>query len=168
MKIMWTELLTCLMTLRLHGNLLRRMNSHGFEKSSAIQQRAIKPLLDGHDTIGQAQSGTGKTATFVAGCLRKIDYTRGMCQALGLPPMHELVQQTQKVALTLDDYLKIRKTVGARRYRKNPRWTATGCGDDMISKCHLCMVDIMLFVLDEADEMLIRMSMDQIYDIFKC
>merc|ERR1712224_828425 len=54
----------------------------GFEKPSAIQQRGIKPMLDGRDTIAQAQSGTGKTATFAIGCLQQIDYTLDACQAL--------------------------------------------------------------------------------------
>ena len=45
--------------------LLRGIYAYGFEKPSAIQQRAIKPLMSGQDTIAQAQSGTGKTAAVV-------------------------------------------------------------------------------------------------------
>jgi len=55
--------------LDLQEGLLRGIYSYGFEKPSAIQQRAIRPVLDGRDTIGQAQSGTGKAATFVIGAL---------------------------------------------------------------------------------------------------
>ena len=51
----------------LKEDLLRGIYSYGFEKPSAIQQRAIKPLLLMRDTIAQAQSGTGKTATFTIG-----------------------------------------------------------------------------------------------------
>ena len=51
----------------LKEDLLRGIYSYGFEKPSAIQQRAIKPLLMMRDTIAQAQSGTGKTATFTIG-----------------------------------------------------------------------------------------------------
>ena len=47
----------------------------GFEKPSAIQQRAIRPLLKGRDVIAQAQSGTGKTATFSISILQSIDTT---------------------------------------------------------------------------------------------
>jgi len=57
----------------LDESLLRGIYSYGFEKPSAIQQRGIKPILDGRDTIGQAQSGTGKTATFVIGVLQLTD-----------------------------------------------------------------------------------------------
>ena len=53
--------------------LLRGIYSHGFEKPSAIQQRAIRPIMSGRDLIAQAQSGTGKTATFSMGTLSKID-----------------------------------------------------------------------------------------------
>ena len=51
----------------LKEDLLRGIYSYGFEKPSAIQQRAIKPLIIMRDTIAQAQSGTGKTATFTIG-----------------------------------------------------------------------------------------------------
>ena len=51
----------------LKEDLLRGIYSYGFEKPSAIQQRAIKPLILMRDTIAQAQSGTGKTATFTIG-----------------------------------------------------------------------------------------------------
>merc|ERR1712190_690879 len=82
--------------------------SYGFEKPSAIQQRGIKPILDGRDTIGQAQSGTGKTATFVIGCLQRIDFSLKVCQALILAPTRELAQQIQKVALALGDYQRVK------------------------------------------------------------
>merc|ERR550514_513106 len=94
--------------LDLNENLLRGIYSYGFEKPSAIQQRAIKPILDGRDTIGQAQSGTGKTATFVIGALQKIDMQERNCQALILAPTRELAQQIHKVVLALGDYMKVK------------------------------------------------------------
>merc|ERR1719407_185256 len=92
--------------LDLKEGLLRGIYSYGFEKPSAIQQRGIKPLLDGRDTSGQAQSGTGKTATFVIGALQRIDYSLKAPQVLILAPTRELALQIQKVALALGDYLK--------------------------------------------------------------
>lgn len=83
--------------LNLRDELLRGIYGHGFDKPSAIQQRGIKPILDGDDTIGQAQSGTGKTATFVIASLQKIDYDNHECQVLILAPTRELAQQIQKV-----------------------------------------------------------------------
>jgi superfamily II DNA/RNA helicase len=53
----------------LEETILRGIYSYGFEKPSAIQQRAIVPVIKGNDIIAQAQSGTGKTATFSIGLL---------------------------------------------------------------------------------------------------
>jgi translation initiation factor 4A len=92
----------------LHDDLLRGIYSYGYEKPSAIQQRAIMPVIAGRDTIGQAQSGTGKTATFLVGALQRIDCKLNMCQALVLCPTRELAIQTQKVALALGDYLNLK------------------------------------------------------------
>merc|ERR1719346_574177 len=92
----------------LGDHLLRGIYSYGFEKPSAIQQRGIKPILDGRDMIGQAHSGTGKTATFIIGCLQRIEFQNRQCQALILAPTRELANQIQKVALALGDYLKVR------------------------------------------------------------
>ena len=53
--------------LNIKSDLLRGIYGTGYENPSAIQQKAIKPLIDGRDLIAQAQSGTGKTATFSIG-----------------------------------------------------------------------------------------------------
>jgi len=164
--------------LPLHENLLRGIYSYGFEKPSAIQQRGIKPLLVGRDTIGQAQSGTGKTATFVIGSLQKIDYSSRATQCLILAPTRELASQILKVALALGDYLKVRchACSGGTAIRddfeklKEGQQLIVGTPGrvfDMIQKRHLKIDDIVLFVLDEADEMLSRGFKEQIYDIFK-
>ena len=81
----------------LSEDLLRGIYAYGFEKPSAIQQRAIIPLCKGLDIIAQAQSGTGKTATFTIGILHKLDFKELDCQALILAPTRELAQQIQKV-----------------------------------------------------------------------
>ena len=59
--------------------------------------RAIVPCTKGHDVIAQAQSGTGKTATFAISCLQNIDVELHATQALILGPTRELAQQIQKV-----------------------------------------------------------------------
>ena len=87
--------------------LLRGIYAYGFEKPSAIQQRAIKPLMSGQDTIAQAQSGTGKTAAFGIGVLQTVDIEDRRTQALILAPTRELALQIQKVVVALGDYLKI-------------------------------------------------------------
>jgi translation initiation factor 4A len=162
----------------LDENLLRGIYSYGFEKPSAIQQRGIKPILDGRDTIGQAQSGTGKTATFVIGALQRIDIGLKATQALILAPTRELANQIQKVALALGDYQKVkchcciggtsvRDDIDKLREGQHLVVGTPGRVFDMIGKRNLRVDDLITFVLDEADEMLSRGFKDQIYDIFK-
>jgi translation initiation factor 4A len=164
--------------LDLQDQLLRGIYSYGFEKPSAIQQRAIRPLIDGRDTIGQAQSGTGKTATFVVGALQRIDYRHRACQALMLAPTRELANQIYKVVLALGDYLEVRchLCVGGTdtrddiaRLREGQHVVVGTPGRvfDMLSKQKLRVDELLTFVLDEADEMLSQGFMTQIYDIFK-
>ena len=69
----------------------------GFEKPSAIQQRAIQPIVRGRDVIAQAQSGTGKTASIGVSVLQKLDIQLRETQALILSPTRELAVQMQKV-----------------------------------------------------------------------
>jgi len=164
--------------LNLHEKLLRGVYDYGFEKPSAIQQRGIKPILDGFDTIGQAQSGTGKTATFAIAALQMIDYERRECQALVLAPTRELAQQIQKVVLSLGDHINVRchACVGGTAVRDDIKKFEAGVHMvvgtpgrvyDMIDKRYLRVDYLKLFVLDEADEMLSRGFKSQIYDVFR-
>merc|ERR1711924_508472 len=76
--------------MNLKEDLLRGIYAYGFEKPSTIQQRAIIPIVKGEDTIAQAQSGTGKTATFTIGVLQRVDLGLKQCQALILAPYRSL------------------------------------------------------------------------------
>ena len=164
--------------LDLQEGLLRGIYSYGFEKPSAIQQRGIRPVLDGRDTIDQTQSGTGKTATFVIGSLQRIDYSLSAYQALTLAPTRELAQQIHKVVLALGDYLNVRyhACIGGTSVRddidklRDGQHVVVGTPGrvfDMLSKRHLRIDDLLTFVCDETDVMLSRGFQDQIYDIFK-
>lgn len=77
----------------LNHDLLRGIFAFGFEKPSVIQKKAIPPCINGDDVIAQAQSGTGKTATFVISILQRIDTSIHKTQALILAPTRELAQQ---------------------------------------------------------------------------
>lgn len=81
----------------LREELLRGIYAYGFEKPSAIQQRSIQPIVKGRDVIAQAQSGTGKTATFSISILQALDTTLRETQVLCLSPTRELAVQIQKV-----------------------------------------------------------------------
>ncbi|KAJ7081066.1 P-loop containing nucleoside triphosphate hydrolase protein [Mycena epipterygia] len=78
-----------------------------FEHPSTIQQRAIVPVVKGHDVIAQAQSGTGKTATFSISILERLDPDVKGTQALILAPTRELALQIHKVVVALGDYMSI-------------------------------------------------------------
>ena len=67
----------------------------------------IVDYVSGHDTIAQAQSGTGKTATFSVAVLQSIDEKLNKTQALILAPTRELAQQIQKVVRALGDFLQV-------------------------------------------------------------
>merc|ERR1712166_545471 len=98
----WDEVTESFDDMGLKEDLLRGIYSYGFEKPSAIQQRAIKPLILMRDTIAQAQSGTGKTATFTIGLLQNIDLNNRDCQALILAPTRELASQIVKVVMAIE------------------------------------------------------------------
>lgn len=162
----------------LREELLRGIYAYGFEKPSAIQQRAIIPCIKGLDVIAQAQSGTGKTATFSIAILQKIDTDLRECQALILAPTRELAQQIQKVVIALGDYMNAQchACIGGTNVREDVRKLEMGVHVvvgtpgrvfDMISRKALRTDHIRIFVLDEADEMLSRGFKDQIYDVFR-
>lgn len=145
----------------------------GFEKPSAIQQRGIVPFCKGLDVIQQAQSGTGKTATFCSGILQQLDYSVTECQALVLAPTRELAQQIEKVMRALGDYLgvKVHACVGGTSVREDQRILSSGVHVvvgtpgrvfDMLRRQSLRPDYIKMFVLDEADEMLSRGFKDQV------
>jgi len=103
----WDEVVDNFDDMGLKEDLLRGVYAYGFEKPSAIQQRAIIPCVKGFDVIAQAQSGTGKTATFAVAILQKLDVTLKECQALVLAPTRELAQQVsdQPAPLCLFNHL---------------------------------------------------------------
>lgn len=82
----WDEVIDNFDNMELKPELLRGIYAYGFERPSAIQQRAILPVVKAHDVIAQAQSGTGKTATFAVSILQSIDLSIRQCQALILAP----------------------------------------------------------------------------------
>jgi len=159
-------------------DLLRGIYAYGFEKPSAIQQRAIKQIIKGRDVIAQAQSGTGKTATFSISTLQVLDTSVRETQALILCPTRELAQQVQKVILALGDYMNVQAHVciGGTNVGEDIRKLdfgqhvvvgTPGRTFDMIRRRNLRTRNIKLLILDEADEMLNRGFKEQIYDVYR-
>jgi len=178
MESNWDEIIETFDDMNLRTELLRGIYAYGFEKPSAIQQKAVKPMLMGRDIIAQAQSGTGKTATFAIGALQAINEKENYCQALILAPTRELAQQIQKVVVALGDYLNVQchACIGGTNVREDIKRLEQGShivvgtpgrSFDMINRRALVPKYIRLFVLDEADEMLSRGFKDQIYEVFR-
>ncbi|KAG9041712.1 translation initiation factor eIF4A, partial [Serendipita sp. 407] len=174
----WDQVVDNFDNMDLKAELLRGIYAYGFERPSAIQQRAIIPVLKGHDVIAQAQSGTGKTATFSISILQRIDITLKQTQALILAPTRELAQQIQKVVVALGDYLNIEcmACVGGTNVREDMQKLGEGVQIivgtpgrvfDMINRGALRTANVKIFCLDEADEMLSRGFKDQIYEVFQ-
>jgi len=162
----------------LREDLLRGIYAYGFEKPSAIQQRAIKQIMKGRDVIAQAQSGTGKTATFSISSLQCIDTQLRDTQVLVLSPTRELAQQIQKVVLAIGDYMSVQchACIGGTSIGEDIRKLdhgqhiisgTPGRVFDMIKRRNLRTRSIKMLVLDEADEMLNKGFKEQIYDVYR-
>jgi translation initiation factor 4A len=166
--------------MNLKSSLLKGIYAYGFEKPSGIQQKAIVPLTKGKDIIAQAQSGSGKTGTFSIGILSRIDINEDTTQALILAPTRELASQIYTVILALSIYmenLKIQLAIGGVNETSFNRWEKVknnhiiigtpGRVLDNINRKKININYLRVFALDEADEMLSRGFINQIYDIFQ-
>jgi len=174
----WKEVCESFDDMKLKDDLLRGIYAYGFEKPSYIQQRGIIPVVRGNDTIAQAQSGTGKTATFSIAALQCISENSQDCQVLVLAPTRELAQQIHKVLNALGDYMSVtcHACVGGTLVKEDMAILRKGAQivvgtpgrvNDMINRNALRLEKLRIFILDEADEMLSRGFKDQIYDVFQ-
>jgi ATP-dependent RNA helicase len=162
----------------LKENLLRGIYAYGFERPSAIQQRAITPILKGRDVIAQSQSGTGKTTIFCIGVLQCINTKKSETQALIISPTRELAVQSRNVLFAFGDYLNVRahaciggKSIGddLRALQSDVHCVSGTPGRlyDMIRRRAFKVRNLKMLVIDEADEMLSRGFKEQIYDIYR-
>lgn len=166
--------------LEVNPKLLRGIYAYGFENPSPIQQQAIKPLIMGRDIVVQAQSGTGKTATFTIGALANVDVSDNNTQILVLSPTKELTIQTAKVFESLGSMMEgLRVQIlyggsiieeGSSFSNKKTPHVICGCPGkvfDMMRRNRISCKKIKLVILDEADEMLSAGFKDQVYNIFQ-
>lgn len=170
--------------MNLSRKLLRGIYASSFVRPSAIQQRAIVPVMSGGDVIAQAPSGTGKTGAFSIGLLHRIDPSLAACQALVISPTRPLAHQTEEVINVLGKYLLeepvetcARLFVGGTRVRDDARLAqegkfyvavaTPGRVTDLIGRGALSVKDLKLIVLDEADDLLGKGFQEQIHEIFR-
>lgn len=163
----------------LKPELLKGIYNYGFEAPLSIQSRAIVQIINGRDTIAQAQSGTGKTATFSIGMLEVIELRSKDCQALILSPTRELAVQINLVVKQLGSYMNIQchACIGGTHMGDDVKKLSSGGHQivsgtpgrivDMIKRRLLMVKQVKMLILDEADELMTKGFKEQIYEIYK-
>lgn len=164
---------------KLNRQLLNAITDAGYQTPTEIQLRAIPRILNGHDLMGIAQTGTGKTAAFVLPILMKVKYAQGNHpRALILAPTKELVLQIFAVTQQLASYTDLRTVVlyGGVGPKTQIEEIELGCDIivatpgrflDLYSRGILPTKLIKTLVLDEADRMLDMGFMPQIRGILE-
>ena len=151
--------------LNLSAELLAEVDKAGFVEASPIQEQTIPLALEGKDVIGQAQTGTGKTAAFGLPTLEKIHTEDQTIQALVIAPTRELAVQSQEELFRFgrSKGVKVRSVYGGSSIEKQIKALKSGAHIvvgtpgrllDLIKRKALKLQDIETLILDEADEML--------------
>ena len=151
--------------LHLSTELLAEIEKAGFVEASPIQEQTIPLAMAGKDVIGQAQTGTGKTAAFGFPTLEKIDTDNPAVQALVIAPTRELAVQSQEELFRFgrSKGVKVRSVYGGSSIEKQIKALKSGAHIvvgtpgrllDLIKRKALKLDQIETLILDEADEML--------------
>ncbi len=153
-------------SLGLSDSFAEKLEQLGYTEPTPIQAQAIPPLLQGEDVLGQAQTGTGKTAAFALPLLERIDLSQKHPQVLVLAPTRELAIQ---VAGSFEKYAEDKRQlhvvpifggqdyqIQLRQLKRGPQVVVGTPGRvmDHMRRGTLNLDDLQCFVLDEADEML--------------
>jgi ATP-dependent RNA helicase RhlE len=161
-------------------NIAKSLHSLGYVSPTPIQERAIKPVLEGRDLIGLAQTGTGKTAAFVLPILQKLSSQgpSNSIRALIVAPTRELAEQTGAYIKKFSNNLNLRHCVIYGGVSKAAQVAQLRQGVDIVVACPGRLLDIAgdgairldrveTLVLDEADQMLDRGFLPDIRRIVK-
>ncbi len=159
---------------KLNKQLMQAIEALGYQEPSPIQEKAIPLALAGHDVMGVAQTGTGKTAAFVLPILMKLRYAQGFLpRALILAPTRELAIQIDSAIEELSKFTDLRHTVLYGGVGTKAQIEALEAGLDIITATpgrlmdlyldeHLMFKELNTLVLDEADKMMDMGFMPQI------
>ncbi len=161
----------------LRAELLQAITDSGYTEPSPIQQNAIPVLLSGRDVLGQAQTGTGKTAAFALPILNNMTPNR-TAQALILAPTRELALQVADAVHKYGKHLGVRVVpiYGGQSYVRQQKRLESGVDVivgtpgrmlDLLEKRMLDLSTVRFLVLDEADEMLKMGFIDDVESILK-
>ena len=164
--------------LNLHPQLVQAVEALGFTTPTPIQLALIPALLAGQDVLGQAQTGTGKTAAFALPILHQLEPGKGSVQSLVLVPTRELAMQ---VAKAIHEYglqlgVRVLSVYGGEPYGRQISRLQKGVDVvvgtpgrllDLIERKSLDLSRVTSVVLDEADEMLSMGFIEDIESILK-
>ncbi len=169
--------------LNLAPAIIKAVLEQGYETPTPIQAQAIPAVLDGHDLLGGAQTGTGKTAAFVLPMLHKLSQSEAPrnkfgglgIRALVLTPTRELAAQVEEAVQTYGKYVELSSTVIFGGVGMNPQISRVKKGVDILVATPGRLLDLLqqgvldlgqvqMLVLDEADRML---DMGFIHDVKK-
>jgi len=165
--------------MNLNRNLIKGIYNYGFEKPSIIQKKGIVPLIMKKDIIAQAQSGTGKTATFVIGTLQNLESGLKLIKILILSPTRELAYQIQEVYNSIGCFIELQTqvctggsklSIDLQYYKKNHPSVLIGTPGrllDLFSNNSNIISDLDFIVIDEADEMFSKGFKVQVFKIIK-
>jgi len=164
--------------LGLQDQYVQAVRKMGFVEPTPIQQAAIPALLAGRDVIGQAQTGTGKTAAFMLPLMQGLNPTTHAIQALVLAPTRELAKQVAEAGTQLgqETKVKILAVYGGQSYTIQKRAISRGVDVvvgtpgrllDLMHQGELDLSQVHFLVIDEADEMLEMGFVDDVESILK-
>src|SRR4051812_37347732 len=157
--------MTSFRDLGLSDGIIQTLDELGYEDPTAIQEQAIPELLGGHDVIGQAQTGTGKTAAFGLPLLEYLDPDSAHTQALVLTPTRELCIQVTQALRAYAEHLPIEivAVFGGAPIRSQQAQLRAGAQvvvatvgrmKDLMSRHSLVLTSARYVILDEAVEVL--------------
>lgn len=157
--------MTTFQSFAINEKIVQALNNMGFEEATPIQEKVIPLLLEGKDLIGQAQTGTGKTAAFGIPLIEKIDMDEEAIQAMVLTPTRELAIQVAEELTKIGKYKRVNVVAvyggqeierQIRALKKRPQVIVGTPGrlQDHLRRRTIRLHSLNMVVLDEADEML--------------
>jgi ATP-dependent RNA helicase DeaD len=165
-------------TLGLSSSLLQAITDLGYQEPTSIQQRAIPVMISGQDVLGQAQTGTGKTAAFGLPLLNNLDAHANTIQALVMTPTRELAMQVSDSINLLGKHcrVKVLPVYGGQSYDRQLTQLKKGVQIvvgtpgrllDLIHRGALDLSHVRQLILDEADEMLEMGFLEEVEEIIR-